>query len=131
VPAVRCSQIRAGGVRCRAYPIRGRDVCFFHDPERAEELAKAQHFGGLRRKKEQTTAIAYDLEGLSSPDDAVRVIQIAILDTLALENSLNRNRTLGYLAQVMLQAVDKGDNVERLSEMEAVITPRVTRMRQR
>ncbi|MCX6000216.1 MAG: hypothetical protein NTU41_11710 [Chloroflexi bacterium] len=35
--------------------------------------------------------------------------EVAILDTLSMENSVSRNRTLAYLAQVALRALEVGD----------------------
>ena len=47
-------------------PLRDRPYCFSHDPERAEEAAEARRLGGLRRRKEGTIAVAYDLPGLDT-----------------------------------------------------------------
>jgi len=54
------------GSRCRAGPQRERPYCFAHDPERAAEAAEARKLGGLRRRKEGTIALAYDLPGLDT-----------------------------------------------------------------
>lgn len=86
----------------------GRGMCFFHDPERAEDLARAQQLGGLRRRREEASATVYGIDGFVGPTDARRVLEIALLDTLALENSIARNRVLGYLSQQLLRAVEIG-----------------------
>ena len=38
-----------------------------------------------------------------------RIIEIAVLDTLSLENSIARPRALAYLAQVALKALELDD----------------------
>lgn len=98
--------------------------CFWHDPDRAEDLAQAQQLGGMRRKRERTTAVAYDVQGFSAVTDVQRVIEIAIIDTLADGTSLARNRTLGYLSQVLLKTFEVGDLAERIAAIEAAQEPR-------
>lgn len=110
---------RPGGVSCKAWPQAGRDFCFFHDPERAEDLSRAQQLGGMRRTREKTSAVVYDLQGFSSADDAQRILEIALMDTLTLDNSIARNRVLGYLSQVLLKSFEVRDVAERLAKLEA------------
>jgi hypothetical protein len=49
---------------------------------------------------------------------------VAVIDTLGLENSVARNRTLAYLAQVSLGLLDKGELEARLEALEAALGPR-------
>ena len=56
-----CGYAKADGQPCQMAPLRDRPYCFSHDPERAEEAAEARRLGGLRRRKEGTIAVAYDL----------------------------------------------------------------------
>jgi hypothetical protein len=58
-----CAYAKADGQPCRMAPLHDRPFCFSHDPERAAEAAEARRIGGLRRKKEGTIAIAFDLPG--------------------------------------------------------------------
>ncbi len=53
--------------------------------------------------------------------DIRRLLEIATLDTLALENSVARSRTLAYLAQPALRCLEVGDLEERISSMEAAL----------
>jgi hypothetical protein len=55
---------------------------------------EAQRLGGLRRKRERTVAAAYDLAGLDDIGAVRRVLEIAVLDTLGLENSVARSPVL-------------------------------------
>ncbi|HZA21372.1 MAG TPA: hypothetical protein VFA32_02000 [Dehalococcoidia bacterium] len=92
-----------------------------HDPEHAGEVAEARRLGGLRKRREATLVGAYDLEGLNSLAVLERVLEIALLDTLGLDNSLNRSRTLGYLVGIGTRLWQEGETEERLRALEAAV----------
>jgi hypothetical protein len=92
-----------------------------HDPEHADEMAEARRLGGLRRRKEHAVSGAYEFNGLDSVSEVRRLLEIAALDTLSLENSVARSRTLAYLAQVALRALEVGELEERLHGLEQVM----------
>ena len=84
-------------------------------------MAEARRLGGLRRRKERAVAGAYDFDGLESVGQIRRLIEVAVLDTLALENSVARSRTLAYLAQVSVNLLEKGEMEERLRALEELV----------
>jgi hypothetical protein len=92
-----------------------------HDPEHAEEVAEARKLGGLRKRREAALIGAYDLQGLDSLAVLERVLEIALLDTLGLDNSLNRSRTLGYLVGIGTRLRQEGETEERLRALEAAV----------
>jgi hypothetical protein len=96
-----------------------------HDPEHATEMQEARRLGGLRRRKEKVTSGAYDLEGLNDIRQIRRLLEIAALDALGLENSIARSRTLAYLAQVSVKLLEVGELEERLRALESVLHPRL------
>ena len=98
--------------------MRESKFCFWHDPEHATEVAEARRLGGLRRRKEKAVEGAYDFGGLVEVSQVRRLLEIAALDTLSLENSVARSRTLAYLAQVALKALEVGAFEERLRALE-------------
>ena len=120
-----CKAVKDDGSQCEAAPLTGGEYCFWHDPEHAEEVAEAGRLGGLRRRREKTVSAAYDLEGLGSIQQVRRLLEIAALDTLGLENSVARSRTLAYLAQVALKALEVGEFQDRLQAIEAAMGPRL------
>ena len=122
-----CRGVKAGGGQCHAPPLHNDDFCLMHSPEHAEEAREARRLGGLRRRKESTLAAAYDVGDLTSIDEISRVIQIAVLDTLALENSVSRNRGLAYLCATALKAHEQGELEARLEELEAALGTRMQR----
>src|SRR5688500_10992349 len=90
----RCAELRPDGVPCGMSPMRDNRFCFFHNPDTAEQAAEARRLGGMRRRREKALAGAYDFEGLGSVDSIRRILEIAALDVLGLENSIARARVL-------------------------------------
>ena len=126
-----CQAVKEDGRPCEAAPRTGGEYCFWHDPEHAGEVAEAGRLGGLRRRREKTVAVAYDLEGLATLDQIRRLLEIAVADTLGLENSIARSRVLAYLAQVALRVVEAADLQERVIALETAVGPRLTAGRRR
>ncbi|HUF52789.1 MAG TPA: hypothetical protein VMR52_03310 [Dehalococcoidia bacterium] len=121
-----CTGARDNGEPCRAGAMTS-GFCFWHDPEHAQDAAEARRLGGLRRRREKTVQGAYEFEGLNSVDDVKRLLEIAILDTLGLENSVARSRTLASLATVSLKALEVGEYEDRIRALESMMAPRLAR----
>jgi hypothetical protein len=51
-------------------------------------------------------------------------VEVAVVDTLSLENSIARARTLAYLAQTAAKLLEVGELEERLERVEAALGPR-------
>ena len=126
-----CQAVKEDGSRCEAPPLVDGEFCFWHSPEHTEEVAEAGRLGGLRRRREKTVAAAYDLEGLDTIQQVRRLLQIAVMDTLGLENSIARSRVLAYLAQVAIKTVEAGAFQERLAALESAMGPRLAAGRRR
>jgi hypothetical protein len=129
MPGRTCRFIKEDQTRCQAAPLVDGEFCFWHSPEHAADVAEAGRIGGLRRRRDKTVAVAYDFEGLDNVHQIRRLIEIAALDTLGLENSVARSRTLAYLAQVALKALEVSDFADRVAALEAAIGPRIVRKR--
>ena len=119
-----CSHVREDGSSCGAAPQRGAVLCWWHDPEHAEEVKEAQRLGGQRRRRERVLSGVFDFEGLGTIETIRRLVEVAAVDTLGLENSVARNRALASLAQVATGLLEKGEWEQRLDELEAVLEPR-------
>jgi len=120
-----CKTLKEDGSRCQAAPLLDGDFCLMHSPEHADEVAEARRLGGLRRRREKAVSGAYDFEGLVDVGQVRRLLEIAVLDTLSLENSVARSRTLAYLAQVALKALEVGEFEQRLDALERLVAPRL------
>ena len=78
------------GRPCEAPPGRDAKYSFWHDPDKADDVAEAQRLGGIRRKRERTLAAAYDFTGLGTVAAIARLLEIASIDALALDSSIAR-----------------------------------------
>ena len=109
------------GRACRAGPQRDRPFCFAHDPERAQEAAEARRLGGLRRRKEGTIAVAYDLPGLDTVAGIRRLLDVVVTDGIGLENGIARLRVLIAATVAATNLLKVGEFEERLTALESVI----------
>jgi hypothetical protein len=119
-----CKATRADGQPCGMPPMAESEFCWAHDPANAEAAAEARRMGGLRRKREGTVTGAYNFGGLSNVHDIRRLIEIAVVDTLSIENSIQRSRTLAYLAQTGLKSLEVGEVQDRLQQLEELVLGR-------
>jgi len=113
-----CAFRSATGKPCRAAPLRDGEFCLMHSPERVKEVQEARRLGGLRRRRESTISSAYQFDSLNSVEGIRRIVEVAVLDTLSMENSIARSRTLAYLAQVALRTLEIGDLETRIADLE-------------
>ena len=119
-----CAFEMPDGLRCRAPALRGKALCYWHDPDKAEEAAESRRIGGLHRRKAKSVATIYDFSGLRTIEGAQRLLETAAIETLALENSIPRNRTLISAAAGAGKLIDVGDHEERIRSLEAIADSR-------
>ena len=116
-----CAGMKENGQPCRAPKLQEGDYCLMHSPEHAQEMAEARRLGGLRRRREVAVSGAFDFVGLQTVADIRRLLEVAVLDTLGLENSISRARTLAYLATTAIKLLEVGELEQRLASLEAAI----------
>ncbi len=94
-----CKAHNKRGEPCGSYAVTGSDFCMNHDPARAAQMAAARVKGGRARHGRTVgpTAAPGQTVRLESVGDVLRLIERAVNDALAMENSLSRARTLGTL----------------------------------
>ena len=117
----RCGFPRSDGQPCQMPPQHERPFCFSHDPERAADAAEARRMGGLRRRKEGTIAVAYDLPGLDTVVGIRRLLDIVVTDGVGLDNGIPRLRVLISTAVAAMNLLKVGELEERLAALEAVV----------
>ena len=125
--ALQCAARKADGSPCRAYALSESTYCLWHDPEQTEAATEARRLGGQRRKKERVIAGVYDLDALDSVASLRRVLEIAMTDTLSLETSVARSRTLVAIVGTAAKLLEVGELEERLASLEAALGPRLER----
>jgi hypothetical protein len=118
----RCAYAKADGEPCAMAPLHDRPYCFAHDPERAAEAAEARRLGGLRRRKEGTIAVAYDLPGLDTVAGIRRLLDIVVTDGVGMDNGIPRLRVLISTATAATNLLKVGELEERLAAVEAAVS---------
>ena len=114
-----CRALKPNGRPCRAPALREGSECFWHAPESREDATEARRLGGLRRRREGTVGGAYALEGFRTGADLQRVLELALADTLELENSIARSRALAQLVSVGVRVKERAEFEARLRALEA------------
>ena len=111
----------ASGRPCRARPLRDVPFCFWHAPGNEEEVAEARRLGGLRRRREKTVSGAYDFTGLGSIEEIRRLLEIAAIDTLGLENGIARSRVLVQVGLAAAKLLETGELEQRIALLEVAV----------
>ena len=99
--------------------MRDEPFCFWHSPETTEEAAEARRLGGLHRRKKKTVGAVYGFQGLRTIEDLQLLLETAAIETLALENSIPRNRAIAAYAAIGAKLIEVGDHEERLFALES------------
>ncbi len=115
-----CRQRMPDGRLCRAPALSDEPYCYMHHPDRALAAAESRRLGGLHRRREGTLAAVYGVEELGSIAGYQRLLQVAAYETLALDNSVARNRTLVAVVTAGAKLLETGELEERLAALEAV-----------
>ena len=90
-------------------------------PSGPRRPTRPRRLGGLRKRKEGTLAVAYDLEGLDTVGGIRRVLDITITDALGLENGVARLRVLIAAAGAATRLLETGELEARLAALEAAM----------
>lgn len=115
-----CQAVKPDGSRCQAAALPGRDFCFFHDPSKADERREAQSLGGQQNRMKTLDASAPDVE-IEDCQDVVRLISETINQVRKGQIDPRVANAVGYLANVLIRAVEQGDMERRLDDLEAVV----------
>jgi hypothetical protein len=118
----RCHFRRRDGEQCNANAQSGKNVCVFHDPDKAKEVRRARREGGISRSR---TALVLPPQ---TPDVPLRDnLEIAafLAETI---NQVRRGQldartanTLGFLANTLSRVLEQGLTEERLIHVEALL----------
>ena len=113
-----CKATTKSGDPCGAFGLAS-GYCFMHDPTKAAERKAARTKGGRARHGRRIEQGSTDPVRIESLADVVHLLERAVNDALALENSVQRARTIGYLAGVMVKALRESELEQRVSVLEA------------
>jgi hypothetical protein len=121
MPRRYCVATKSDGQPCRAAPLRDAAYCFLHDPDRAEDAAKARHAGGVRRRREGTLGVVYDLQGLETVAGIRRLLEIVVDDALGLDAGIGRSRILVAVANSATKLLETAELEARLEALEGAV----------
>ncbi len=120
-----CTFVMPDGRLCRSSALRGEDYLPLSLPYSRGGGSRSQKAGwpsgGAKRRPSPEPMTS---RACAPSPDIQRVLEVAATDTLALENSVARNRTLAYLSQTALKALEVGELEERLALLEAAVRKR-------
>jgi hypothetical protein len=118
----KCQFRKKNGKTCGADAQYGQGLCIFHDPARAADGQRARRAGGINRSR---TATVLPLEApdnpLRSSVEVSRLLGKSINHVLRGQLDARVANTVGYLAGILLRALEQGPTEERLSRLEATL----------
>ena len=100
---------------CKAHPGDGSAYCYQHDPAKAKERTEARKRGGQSRSAPKTLNQTFELQTIPQVKDMLATVTNA---SLRGEIDLNRARTAGYLASLILACLKDYDLEKRMEELE-------------
>jgi hypothetical protein len=121
----RCKAQNADGEPCEAPAVHDSLFCFWHDPESAVEARAARRRGGLRRRRDKALLGSYDIEALDNVGAIRRIVEVAMIDALRLENSVARSRVLIAGAAVAMHLLEIGELEDQVRLLRLALTPRI------
>ena len=120
-----CQAKKPDGTRCQAAALPGSGFCFFHDPTKADERRAAQSFGGSQNRMKTLDADAPDVK-VADCRDVVKLISEMINQVRKGQVDPRVANAVGYLANVLIKAIEQGELEERLAELETLVKSRAT-----
>jgi hypothetical protein len=123
-----CTAVKDDGSPCQARAQSKSSFCVFHDPD-AEELRRtARRNGGVNRNR---PAVVLDVDTPDPRLNSVHDVAGLLADTICRvrKGGLDPRvaNTIGYLAGIMIRALEGADLEQRLADLEEAV--RVSRMR--
>ena len=95
--------------------------CFWHSPAHQQDAAEARRLGGSRRRREKTVQGAYDFDGLGSVEAIRRILEMAVVDALGMDDSVARARVLIAGAHAATKLLETGELEARLAALEGAL----------
>jgi hypothetical protein len=122
-----CQAMTADGSSCRAAALAGSDFCYFHDPSNAEERREAQAQGGRQNRMKTLAPDTPDVK-LEDTGATVRLLSDTINQVRKGQIDPRVANAVGYLANILVKALEQGDMEKRIEGLEVLIKDRKTAM---
>jgi hypothetical protein len=105
--------------------VAGSEFCFWHDPDLTEERRRARAKGGhARHGRTVKPPNGRDPVTVKVAGDVLPLLERAVNDVLALENSIARARAIGYLAGQVIRAFEVTELQQRVEALELALSKR-------
>lgn len=118
-----CQAKKADGAGCQAAALPDSEFCFFHDPGQAEKRHDARSFGGSQNRMKTLSADHPDMK-VESCQDIVKLMTETINQVRKGDLDPRVANAVGYLANVLIKALDVGDLEKRMEDLESAILNR-------
>ena len=116
-----CKGTKKDGSRCNA-PAGPGGYCTFHAPHNGRALAEGRKRGGERHRTPHGAIDAATLPGkVRTLADVLSVLDYALSEALAGENSIARGRLLVAIAGAFIEAIKTGELEQRIQAIEAAL----------
>ncbi len=107
---------KCGKTGCKAYPLKGGNYCFAHDPDRQQIRRAEQSRGGKASTAPKTLdSEKFPLQSIPQVKDMLERVTNAVLNG---EIDINRARVAGYLASLIMGCLKDYDLEKRMEELE-------------
>lgn len=116
--AMKCEFRKKDGTICGANAQLGKQVCVFHDPARASDGRRARRAGGLSRSAPRVLPADIPPVQLNSCKDVAGVLAESISQVRQGELDPRIANATGYLAGILLKALEQGVIEDRLRKIE-------------
>ena len=116
--AMKCVFRKQDGTICGANAQLGKELCVFHDPDKEEDGRRARRAGGLTRSAPRVLPADTPAVQLTSSKDVAGVLVESINQVRRGELDPRIANATGYLAGVLLKALEQGVFEDRLLKIE-------------
>jgi len=115
-----CEHKLNSGKRCLARARKEDRFCFFHSPDVVQERLKARKSGGIARSKKAAVLPDAPERPLRNCLEVCELLGEAINQVRRGELEPRVANAVGYLAGLLLKALEQGRLEERLAHLEAI-----------
>jgi hypothetical protein len=120
----KCTFQKSDGTKCQANAQSDKPTCCFHDATRKEQGRQARRAGGMTRSKPAVVLPTHTPDArLENTSDVSKVLAETINQIRRGELDPRIGNAVGYLAGVLLRALEQGDLEARLEKLEARLSP--------
>jgi hypothetical protein len=119
----RCKAMKESGEECRTSALPQSGFCYFHDPAKAVERREAQALGGRQNRIRALDAATPDVK-VEDCGDVVALISETINQVRKGVIDPRVANSVGYLANVLINAFERDELETRIEKLEALFERR-------